>query len=117
MSIVTPVLPPDPEVPSVVAKIETVAKDLEPLASVSPTIKSPTVSLDASGTPHITFPLTSKAKAWVGGVGTLLTGTGAVVAVTLLPQDAAYIGLAVVAVGGILNFLGIHQTTNKQVTK
>lgn len=96
--------------------VATVAKDVAKVVSVSPTASAPTIALDASGVPHITIPLTSKAKAFVGGGLALISLAGTDILLTVPTSHyTPFIAGAVTVAGTLAAFLGIHSTTNKPV--
>jgi hypothetical protein len=73
---------------------------------------APSVSLDASGTPHVTIPLTKKTKAIIGTCAAAVAFIGLDVT-AYLPDTYKGYALGVITVaGGIATWMGIAVPTN-----
>lgn len=81
---------------------------------------APSISIDASGTPHLTVPLTKKTKAHIGTAVAGITVASEFALQFVIPGDtkeAFVIKVAIGVVGIAATWLGIALPTNLPLTK
>jgi hypothetical protein len=73
------------------------------------------VSLDATGTPHVTIPLTKKTKAIIGTIAAAVTFIGLDVTAYIPDQYKVYALGVITIAGGVATWMGIAVPVNMPV--